>query len=389
LRNELFLFHSFLFTTENANFVEKLRIKFKIMYRIKFLLLLPVVCFLFTGCTNQSEKQPVVRNVILLIGDGMGLYHQYVAYTANKGSFEVERCQYVGIAKTAAANNYITDSAAAGTAIACGEKTNNGMLGVLPDGTPLKSMLEYAAENGRTTGMVVSCELTHATPAAFVAHVDSRSENDDIALDLAHNNINVAIGGGRKFFEERADGKNLSDSMKAKGFSVAYTVDEVKSVRNGNLLGLLAEVSPERYPARGEMLTAGTETAINILNQNKKGFFLMVEGSQIDWAAHENNQGEVISEMLDFDRTIKIALDFAERDGQTLVIVTADHETGGMLITRGNLQSGNMTLSFTSTGHAGVPVPVYAYGPGAERFTGIYENTEFLPKVLGLLGIKR
>jgi len=359
------------------------------MNRFKFVLLLPAMCLLLAGCTNQADKQPVVRNVILLIGDGMGLYHQYVAYTANKGGFEVERCQYVGLAKTTAANNYTTDSAAAGTAIACGEKTNNGMLGVRPDGTPVKSMLEYAAENGLSTGMVVSCELTHATPAAFVAHVDSRSENDDIALDLARNNINVAIGGGRKFFENRADGKNLTDSLKAKGFSIAYTVDEVKAVQTGNLLGLLADISPERYPARGELLTEGVKTAINILNQNKKGFFLMVEGSQIDWAAHVGNQEEVVDEMLDFDRVIKIALDFAERDGQTLVIVTADHETGGLIITRGNLQSGNMTLAFASTGHTGVPVPVYAFGPGAERFTGIYENTEFLPKVLGLLKINR
>ena len=359
------------------------------MNRFKFLWVIPVMCFLLTGFTIRAENQPEVRNVILLIGDGMGLYHQYVAYTAKKGTFEVERAQYVGIAKTTAANNYTTDSAASGTAIASGVKTNNGMLGVLPNGTPVKTMLEYAAENGLSTGMVVSCELTHATPAAFVAHVDSRSENDDIALDLARNNINVAIGGGRKFFEARGDGKNLTDSLKAKGFSVAYTLDEVKAVQQGNLLGLLAEVSPARYPDRGELLTTGVSTAINILNQNKKGFFLMVEGSQIDWAAHPGNQEDVISEMLDFDRTIKIALDFAERDGQTLVIVTADHETGGMTITQGDLQAGTMTLKFSSTGHTGVPIPVYAFGPGAEKFTGIYENTEFLPKVLGLLKINR
>ena len=359
------------------------------MNRFKLLWVLPAMCFLLAGFTIHAESQPEVRNVILLIGDGMGLYHQYVAYTANKGKFEVERAQYVGITKTAAANNYISDSAAAGTAIASGVKTNNGMLGVLPDGTHVKTMLEYAAENGLSTGMVVTCELTHATPAAFVAHVDSRSENDDIALDLARNNINVAIGGGRKFFENRADGKNLTDSMKAKGFSVAYTIDEVKAVKAGNLLGLLADISPERYPARGELLTEGVTTAINILNQNKKGFFLMVEGSQIDWAAHEGNQEDVINEMLDFDRTIKIAFDFAERDGKTLVIVTADHETGGIIITRGDLQSGSMTLAFASTGHTGAPVPVYAFGPGAEKFTGIYENTEFLPKVLSLLKIER
>ena len=177
--------------------------------------------------------------------------------------------------------------------------------------------------------------------------------------------------------------------MKTKGFNVAYTVEEVKNAGAGNLLGLLADVSPERYPARGEMLFEGVTKAINILNQNKKGFFLMVEGSQIDWAAHANNQEETVSEVLDFDRAIQIAFDFAERDGQTLVIVTADHETGGMGIARGNIETGSLTATFSSTGHTGVPVPVYAFGPGAEKFSGIYENTEFLNKILELYGINK
>jgi len=358
------------------------------MNKIKILLLFPAVIFFFSGCTIRNEQTPV-RNVILMIGDGMGLYHQYAAYTVNNGSFAIEHCHAVGITKTSSANNYTTDSAAAGTAIACGEKTNNGMLGVRPDTTSVKSMLEYAADNGLSTGMVVTCELTHATPAAFVAHVGSRSENDNIALNIARSKINVAIGGGRKFFENRADAKNLTDSMKAKGFHVAYTVEELKTAQKGNLLGLFAEVSPESYPARGEMLTEGVKTAIKILNQNKKGFFLMVEGSQIDWAAHGNNQEEVVNEMIDFDRAIKIAFDFAERDGNTLVLVTADHETGGMTITRGNLETGSLTLNFSSTGHTGVPVPIYAFGPGAEKFTGIYENTEILPRVLELYRISR
>jgi alkaline phosphatase len=360
------------------------------MYKkIKFFLFLPVVFILITGCSKPAEETPKVRNVILLIGDGMGLNQMYAGYTVNRGNLAIARFPVVGLSKTSAANNYTTDSAAGGTAIACGEKTNNGMLGVRPDGTHLKSMLVYAAENGLSTGMVVSCELTHATPAAFVANVSSRSENEDIALDLARSKINVAIGGGRKFFEDRADSKNLTDSMKARGFRVAYTLDEVKAVREGNLLGLLAEVSPQRYPARGELLPEGVATAINILNQNKKGFFLMVEGSQIDWAAHDNDQESVVNEVLDFDRAVKIALDFAERDGQTLVIVAADHETGGMSIRRGNLETGDLTANFSTTSHTGVPVPVYAFGPGAMKFTGIYENTEFLPKILELYRINR
>ena len=357
----------------------------------KFFFILSAVCF-FTFCSLSAEKSvtaPSVHNVILMIGDGMGLTQMYAAYTVNNGSLSIERCQYVGLVRTHAANGYITDSAAAGTAIACGEKTNNGMLGVRPDGSRLKSMLEYAADNGLSTGMVVTCELTHATPASFVAHVNGRNENENIAMDFAHSKINVCIGGGRKYFENREDNKNVTDMMKAKGFRVAYTMDEVKATQEGNLLALLADIALDPYPARGEMLPEAVATAINILNQNQKGFFLMVEGSQIDWAAHDNCQECVVNEMLDFDRAVKIAFDFTESDGNTLVIVTADHETGGMSILNGNFETGGLTTHFSSKGHTGVPVPVYSFGAGAEKFTGIFNNTEFLPRILELYQINQ
>ena len=357
------------------------------IFRISLIL---SIIWIFIGFNLSAETTPPqVRNVILMIGDGMGLTHQYAAYMANRGNLAIERCQYVGLAKTYSAHGYITDSAAAGTAIACGEKTYNGMLGQRPDSTFLKSMLEYAADSDLSTGIVVTCELTHATPAAFVAHVNGRSENENIAMAIAETKINVCIGGGRKFFENREDGKNLTNVMKTKGFRVAYTMDEVKAVREGNLLALLADVALDPFPARGNMLPEATSVAINLLNQNKKGFFLMVEGSQIDWAAHANAQENVVNETLDFDRAVKAAFDFAERDGQTLVIVTADHETGGLTITGGNHTTGALITAFSTKGHTGIPVPVYSFGPGAELFTGIFDNTEFLPKVLSLLGIDR
>jgi len=361
------------------------------MKTFKLFFILPIACFFAFGnlSAENTDSIPAIRNVILMIGDGMGLSHQYAAYTANKGSLAIERCQFVGLVKTFSANDYTTDSAAAGTAIACGEKTDNYMLGIRPDGSRLKSMLEYAADDGLATGMVVTCELTHATPAAFVAHIGGRSDNEYIAEEYTRSKINVCIGGGRKFFENRTDSVNITDVMKSKGFSVAYTMDEVKAVQEGNLLALLAEVALQPYPERGEMLPEAVSTAIRILNRNEKGFFLMVEGSQIDWGAHANNQNYTVNETLDFDRAVKAAFDFAECDGQTLVIVTADHETGGMTITGGNLQTGEYTAAYSSNGHTGVPVPVYAFGPGAELFTGIFDNTEFLKKVLKLYRISK
>ncbi len=367
----------------------------KQMKSFKIFILLLVTFFLtslksLAGDANVSPSQTSqVRNIILMIGDGMGLAHQYAAYTANKGILAIERCQYVGLVKTLSANDYTTDSAAAGTAIACGEKTNNGVLGQRPDGSRLKSMLEYAAENELSTGVVVTCELTHATPAAFVAHVNGRNENENIAVEYTQSKINVCIGGGRKYFENRTDSKNLTEIMKANGFQVAYTMDEVKTASKDKLLAMLADIALDPYPARGDMLPEATVAAINILNRNNKGFFLMVEGSQIDWAGHANDQEYLINETLDFDRAVKAAFDFAERDGHTLVIVTADHETGGLTITEGNLQTGELTHAFSTKGHTGVPVPVYTFGPGAEMFTGIFDNTAFLPKILELLQIER
>jgi len=359
------------------------------IFKIFFVLSLALFFAIGNLSAENTGKTPEVRNVILMIGDGMGLNHQYAAYTANKGSLAIERCQYVGLVKTYSANEYTTDSAAAGTAIACGEKTDNYKLGIRPDGSRLKSMLDYAADDGLSTGMVVTCELTHATPAAFVAHIGGRSDNEYIATEFTRSKINVCIGGGRKFFEDRTDSLNITEMMKIKGFQVAYTMDEVKSIHKGNLLALLADVSLARYPTRGNMLPEAVSSAINILNQNKKGFFLMVEGSQIDWGAHANDQEYTLNETLDFDRAVQVAFDFAERDGQTLVIVTADHETGGMTITGGNLQTGELTTAYSTTGHTGVFVPVYTFGPGAESFSGIFDNTDFLPKVLKLYGINR
>ncbi len=322
-----------------------------------------------------------------MIGDGMATNQIYAALTANKGSLNIERCPYVGFAKTYSANNYITDSAAAGTAVACGEKTENGMVGVSPDDRRLKSMLEYAADKGLSTGVAVTCELTHATPAAFIAHVRNRSSMETIAVDYTLSKVNVCIGGGRKYFENRSDGKNLTDVMKSKGFQVAYNMDEVKGITSGNLLALLADEAPEPYVIRGDMLPEAVSSAIRILNNNEKGFFLMVEGSQIDWAASSNNHAYLLDEMMDFDRTVKVALDFAEQDGNTLVVITGDHETGGLCILNGSIQTGDVKMIFASKGHTGVPVPVFTYGPGAASFSGIYENTMFLPKVLDLLDI--
>lgn len=361
----------------------------------KFIIFALSAMILFSQCASsggQSQKEtdvPKVKNVILMIGDGMGLSQMYAGFTANKGSLHLERCTHIGLSKTYSADNYVTDSGAGGTAIACGVKTKNGVIGLDANGNAAKSMLEYAAENGLSTGIVVSCDATHATPASFIAHQPKRSMEAEIAADYLKTDFTVFIGGGRKNFEERKDGDNLVTKLKAKNYQVTYTLDDAKKVTSGKLMGFVADKHPAAYPERGEMLPEGVATAINILKQNEKGFFLMVEGSQIDWACHNNDQKALENEMLDFDRSIKVALDFAAKEPGTLVIITADHETGGVATNDGNLSSGELNAAFTTTGHSGVMVPIYAFGTGAELFTGIQENTGFLDKVLKLYQISK
>lgn len=356
------------------------------------LLLLIVLSVFFVQCAptrNKPEEKaaPRVRNVIVMIGDGMGVSQVYAGLTANKGKLFLERSQFVGFSKTYSASNYVTDSAAGGTAIACGIKTKNGAIGVDPDGTPVKSMLEYAAENGLSTGVVVSCAVTHATPASFVAHQPRRDMEEEIAVDFVNSDLSVFIGGGKKYFDNRSDNDNLLDKLSAKGFQIAFNLDDIKKVGSGKLAGLVADEHPALYPERGELLPEGVQAAINILKNNDKGFFLMVEGSQIDWACHANNREATINEMLDFDRAIKVAFDYADRDPNTLVVITADHETGGLAITGGDLSTGDVEANYGTKRHTAVMVPVFAYGAAAAEFAGIYENTDIFTKILKLYGM--
>jgi len=334
----------------------------------------------------SAAKGP--KNVIFLIGDGMGMAQIYAAMVTNGNSLELERCKYVGYSKTYSSNNFTTDSGAGGTALATGVKTRNGMIGMSPDSIPVETILQQANRGGLATGIVSACAVTHATPASYIAHQINRNMYEEIAADFLKTDIDVFIGGGRKHFESRKDGRNLIEELKTKNYQVAFNIDDVKGVKKGKLAGLLYDVHPPTVPERGDFLPDATMTAINILAQHKKGFFLMVEGSQIDWAGHSNDIDMIIKETLDFDKTIGKVLDFAEKDGKTLVIITADHETGGLTLPSGNIEKGTVKAAFSTKGHSGIPVPVFAFGPGAEEFIGFMENTDFKGKIEKLLKLK-
>lgn len=323
-----------------------------------------------------------IKNVILLIGDGMGVSHVFAALSANNDRLYIEYADKIGFQKTKSKNKYKPDSAAAGTALACGIKTNNGVIGMDTQNRAVKSILEIASENNKSTGLIASAKITHATPASFIAHVPSRGQYEDIATFFISDKVDVFIGGGMDDFDKREDSRSLLPDLFENGFQIVTTIEEMDQVQQGKMAALLSSGHVDRYPLRADFLPQSTKKAIQLLSQNENGFFLMVEGSQIDWGGHDNDVGYVIEEMLDFDRTIGEVLKFAQQDGHTLVIITADHETGGMSIHDANPEKGTIEARFTTGSHTSVMVPVFAYGPGAEQFTGIYENTDIFYKML-------
>ncbi len=359
--------------------------------KLKHISLCILILLSLTSAHNKgnenSFQEKKVKNIILLIGDGMGLTQLYAAYTVNKGELNILKFPVIGIQRTYSLDKYITDSGASGTAIATGHKTNNKLIGLTPDSTKLKSILKIAEEHKYSTGLVATSIITHATPAAFISNNIYRYNYEEIALDFLKTDIDVFIGGGSENFNKRKDGLNLIDSLKNKGYTVLQDNDKLKNI-NCDKLAAFTSVShnPKISEGRGDLLSISTQTAINILSKNTNGFFLMVEGSQIDWGGHENDIDFVNSEVIDFDKAVGVALDFAKNNSETLIIVTADHETGGLGIIDGNIQKGEIECDFASKDHTGVWVPVYAYGPNAELFSGFYENTDIFYKMLSAYG---
>ncbi len=325
-------------------------------------------------------------NIILLIGDGMGITQITAGMYSNGNTLELERFPIVGIHKPYSSDDLVTDSAAGATAFSTGYKTYNGAIGVGPDGKRLRTILEEAESRGLATGMVTTSTIVHATPAAFIAHVAQREMYEAIALDFMKTDIDCFIGGGKKYFDRRDDDRNLLTELEAKGYQVrtyfdtpfdALQVDSTKPFAY-----LTADKDPLTVEQGRDYLPGATQLAANYLQTRSsgKGFFLMVEGAQIDWGGHANNADYIVREMLDFDKAVGAALDFAEADGHTLVIVTADHEAGGFAINPGSTAD-KLVAKFTTPGHTGTLIPVFAYGPGAELFAGIYENTAIFHKM--------
>jgi len=342
------------------------------------------------ACTSSDNSKEKPSNIIFLIGDGMGLSAVSATLYYGDQHSEFSRFKEIGLINTSSATHKVTDSAASGTAMATGKQTYNGAVGVDTIKTSVPNIAELVAELGWSTGVVASSTITHATPASFYAHVDQRGKEEEIAVQLIESEIDFFAGGGTDVFSRRSDSTDLLALAGDKGFIMDTTALALPgSLSPDHKYGyLLADGGmPPVLHGRGDFLSGATSLAIDYLSQHREGFFLMVEGSQIDWAGHANNTEYLISEMLDFEKAVEMALDFAEKDGNTLVVVTADHETGGFTLgAEKNEKSGygdykKIGPSFATGTHSATLIPVFAYGPGAESFKGIYQNTGIYHKM--------
>lgn len=338
----------------------------------------------------QKFKSSKPKNVILMIGDGMGVTTVSAGITANGGSLFLDNFKHIGFSKTQSANKYVTDSSAGGTAIAIGQKTNNGRVGLNAEKDTINSILKVAQLNGLATGIVNVNGILDATPAAFFAHNITRKDWEGIAAQMVDSDIDVLIGGDSEKFIKRADNRDLYKELEKKGYEVFRSKETLKNA-SGNKVACLMPYG--RISERDDQLQISTTVALKTLAQHPKtkdkGFFMMIEGSYIDGGGHKNDMTYLMEEMLDFDQAIGKVLAFAAEDGETLVIITADHETGGVSLVGGDKETGTVTGRFNTVGHTGVMVPVFAYGPGAEAFTGINENTFFFDAIVKVLGLTK
>ena len=366
------------------------------------LLIVSFVMFVLPILTVQTGEAASVKNVILLIGDGMGINHITAArISGEKGAYSrlnLDTMPYTGFSINFSTSSLITDSAAAATALATGFRTNNGRLATLPDGTPVMSIMLKAKERGQSTGIVTTAKITDATPAAFLVNADSRTFERTIAQDMLNTQTDVLLGGGADAFginpfTREPKARALINQALEDGYTYVYDRDSLLNLEiteGSKLIGLFMgggmSFELTRFPTEPS-LSEMMLKALEIVGQNPGGFFLMVEGARIDTAGHSNSPAEMIGDLLAFDQAVGLALDFARANSATLVLVTADHETGGFAVTSGTPAGEMVNYGWLSTGHTAAMVPIYAFGPGAEHFSGTLDITEIPIRLAELMGI--
>ena len=345
-----------------------------------------------TYLSDGSTKR--AKNIILLIGDGTSLAQLYAGYTANRGALNLFQLKNIGLSKTSSHDNYITDSAPGSTAISSGIKTNNRFVGVDHTGKSVPLIPELIAKKRIKTGLITCGDIADATPADFYAHQSSRDDATAILKDLLKSPVDVLMGSGDeslnnvgilKESDKAKIGENIVSELGTR-YKIVSSLDSVREKQNNKWIVIEKRAGLSMLDGRGDWLQQALAKTIKVLSKRKEGFFLMAEGAQVDYGGHDNNIAYVSTEVMDFDETIGDALRFADKDGETLVIVTADHETGGLTLLDGDYTKGYVSGQFSTNDHTALPVQVFAYGPQSFRFRGVYENTALFKKILDSFG---
>lgn len=363
---------------------------------------------------NTFSQSP--KNIVMISADGMGVCQWQAGMVAAKGKMNLSRMQSAGLLTTNPLDVFCGDAPSHSTALATGVNSHKGAVSVDMDNKPLKTITELVKENGLAVGVVSANSLVEGSIVPFVGHAQNRMAVEALTAGYVDTDIDVFIGAGSDYFTksiqggfgpgagggqggqrpaggqggpgaggamqmgERTDKRNLINELKAKGYQVCNSIDEIKQVKSGKLAGFTgAQSNPNIQEGRGDMFSASVETALNVLKSGSKGFFLMVGDMYVDRASHNSKLELLCDETRDLDRAIGKALDFAERDGQTLVLVVGSPEASGMSIVGGNMEEGTVEAKWSMPGmanHSGTQVPMFAYGPGAEQFMGVMENTE-------------
>lgn len=336
-----------------------------------------------TYSSDGSERKPM--NIILMIGDGTGLAQIASGLYANGGELTYANLKHMGWVTTQSADNFITDSAASGTAYSTGQKTYNNAVGVDLLKRPIVNIPEAIVKDGYISGVVSTDDLNGATPACFFAHQPHRRMTDEIWADLPASVLKYFAAGSKDVYEQRPEATRKAIEQV---FTVVNSLDDPRCA-TADRLGVLPPKVETGYIVNGrtDFLPRATRQAIDFLNARKeegKGFFLMVEGARIDKACHSNQYESAVRELLDFDQAIAEAIKFADEDGNTLVVISADHETGGLALWKGAPEEGNMEGVYVSRNHTAIPVPIFSYGPHAQDFMGVQGNEQVAQKILRL-----
>lgn len=342
----------------------------------------PVKTYTPTYASDGADRP--VKNVIFLIGDGMGLAQLTAADRVNKG-LSIFHMKRLGLIGTSAKDAFTTDSAGAGSALATGEQNNNRHISMSEDGKAYPSLTDFFAEQGKACGVVTLGDVADATPAAFYGHNTERDNSEDITRELLDGKVSLLAGSGMHHFKDREDGMNLWQELEKKGYRMVTETGDIQPDGRKTIC-IDEEMEKAAEATTVGLLAETTARSIEKLHQaSPEGFFLMVEGAKIDYAGHSNCFPGSVVETLSFDMAVAEALKFADRNGETLVIVTGDHETGGLTLVDGSNETGYVTALYVTDDHTPLMLPVFSYGPQSDKFIGTYSNYDIPRKIKALM----